>query len=122
MFPLMQILFVQGATLSVCPLDVPPPGVGLKTVTVLVPVEATSVPGIVADSCVELRNVVVRFDPFTRTTEFATKLVPLTVSARPPFPSVTVAGTMLVVVGTGLALPLKVCEFDGPPLVVALET
>jgi hypothetical protein len=100
----------------------PPPGVGLKTVMVRVPVAATSVPGIVAVSWLELTNVVARSDPFTRTTEFPTKFVPSTVSVNPPFPTVTVAGAMAVVVGTGFALTVNVCAFDVPPPGAGLKT
>ena len=70
---------------------------------VRVPVDVTSVPGIVALSLVELRKVVVLSDPFNRTTELATKFVPSTVSENPPLPTVTVSGAMEVVVGTGFA-------------------
>jgi hypothetical protein len=122
MLPSMQILFVQGVIDRVWLFEVAPPGVGLKTVIVRVPVDATSLAGIVADSCVELMNVVVRSEPFTRTTEFATKFVPFTVSAKPPLPTKTVDGAMLVVVGTGLALTVKVCELDVPPPGAGLKT
>src|SRR5947208_2735043 len=103
MLPSMQILFVHGTIVRVCGFEVPPPGVGEKTVMVRVPVDVTSVPGIVALSLVELRKVVVLSDPFNRTTELATKFVPSTVSENPPLPTVTVSGAMEVVVGTGFA-------------------
>src|SRR5438874_13564570 len=106
--PSTQIFFVHGVIESVWLLDVPPPGVGVKTVIVFEPVAETSLAGIVADSSVGLMNAVVRSDPLTRTTEFATKFVPLTVSAKPPLPAKTVAGAMLVVVGSGFALTVKV--------------
>ena len=51
--------------------DVPPPGVGLNTVTAAVPVAAMSLAGIAAWSCVLLTNVVVRLLPFQRTTDDA---------------------------------------------------
>jgi hypothetical protein len=108
MLPSMQILLVHGTMVSVFELDVPPPGVGLKTVIVRVPVEATSVPVMSAISSVELTNVVVRSDPLSRTTEFATKFVPSTVSAKPPLPAKTVSGVIDVRVGVGFALTVKV--------------
>jgi hypothetical protein len=45
-------------------LDVPPPGVGLTTVTLAVPAEAMSAAVVAAVNCVLLTNVVVRLDPF----------------------------------------------------------
>lgn len=48
-----KMLFSVGAgllTVNVCEFDVPPPGAGLKTVTVTVPAVATSLAGIVAVS------------------------------------------------------------------------
>jgi hypothetical protein len=44
--------------------DAPPPGAGLETVIVAVPVDATSVAGMAARTSVELTYVVTRFDPF----------------------------------------------------------
>src|SRR5262245_17688226 len=64
------------------PPDVPPPGAGEHTVTCPVPVVATSVAGIAADSCVLLTNVVGRSAPFHRTTDAATKLLPLATSVN----------------------------------------
>ena len=57
-------------------LEVPPPGAGLRTVTLAVPVVTISVAGIKAVSCVPLTNVVVRLEPFHRTIEPFTKSVP----------------------------------------------
>jgi hypothetical protein len=50
----------------------PPPGVGLKTVTVTVLAEAMSSAGIVAVNCVVLTKVVARTPPPHWTTELAT--------------------------------------------------
>ena len=54
---------------NVCDPDVPPPGVGLKTVTPAVPVAAMSLARIWARSWMLLTNVVVRSVPFQRTTD-----------------------------------------------------
>jgi hypothetical protein len=61
---------------KVAELEVPPPGVGLLTVTAAVPAEAISEVRIDAVSCVAETKVVVRFDPFQRTLEVETKPLP----------------------------------------------
>src|SRR6266850_1860645 len=101
----------------VCGLDVPPPGAELTTVTCGVPATATSAGGIVAVSCVAETYVVGRAAPFQRTTEPATKFVPVTVRVNPEAPAWTRFGLSPVVAGTGLlgALIVKVCGFDVPP-------
>ncbi len=53
--------------LKVWPVEVPPPGVGLKTVTVAVPAVVRFAAGMVALRCVESVYVVVRSVPFQRT-------------------------------------------------------
>ena len=72
---------IDGIGLSTSKLRVaiPPAGAGLKTMTVLVPITVMSEAGITAVRTVLLTNVVVRSEPFQRTTEFETKFVPLTV-------------------------------------------
>ena len=67
---------------KVAALDVPPPGAGLKTVTLADPAVAMSAAEMLADSWVSLTYVVVRSLPFQRTTEPLTKFVPLTVRAN----------------------------------------
>src|SRR5439155_1566806 len=89
MLPSMQMMFVHCVTESVCALEVPPPGAGVTTVTLCVPIPLESLAGSDAESCVELTNVVVRAAPSTCTTEFATKPVPLTVSGNAPPPTNT---------------------------------
>lgn len=102
--------------------DVPPPGVGLKTVTLALPPVATSAAVILAVSCVLLPpNEVVRLLPFHRTTEFAKKLVPVTVSVKALLPATTVLGARVVRVGDGL-LMVKVSALDVPPPRVGLKT
>ena len=66
-------------TVNVRPPDVPPPGVGLNTVTVDVPAESMSVTGMVACSDDALTYVVTRFSPSIRTTEPETKFDPVMV-------------------------------------------
>src|SRR2546426_6536604 len=92
--------------LKVCGFDVPPPGAGLTTVTCAVPPVAMSVAGMAAVSWVAETNVVARSAPFHRTTEPATKSVPVTVSVNPASPATADVGFSPVVVGTGLVLVL----------------
>src|SRR5256885_16747325 len=54
----------------------------MNTVTAALPGAATSLEGIVARSCVDDTNVVVRLAPFQRTTDDARKLLPFTVSSN----------------------------------------
>ena len=81
----------------------PPPGVGLKTVTLAVPAEAMSAAGIDAVSWIDETYVVVRSVPFHLTSELEMKFVPFTVSVKPDPPAVADEGLRLVVVGTGLS-------------------
>ena len=83
--------------------EVPPPGVGLKTVTWAVPAVAMSAARIDAVTWVEETYVVVRFVPFHLTTELEMKFVPFTVRVKPAPPAVADEGLRLVVVGTGLS-------------------
>ena len=64
------------------PLDVPPPGDGLTTLTVAVPTAVISDAGTVAVSEVDDTKVVARFAPFQVTTDVDTKFVPVTVSMK----------------------------------------
>ena len=106
--------------MSVCEFEVPPPGVALRTVMLRVPAVVRSEAGIVAVTCVLLTNVVVRFDPPTRTTESGRKFVPLTVRVNEASPTVLVVGRMLVVVEAGLLTEKLVVAL--PPPGVALFT
>ncbi len=81
--------------------EVPPPEV--KTVMLLVPVEVRSEAGIEAVNLVEETNVVVRFEPLNLTTEFETKLVPLTVIVKPLELITAEKGDIPVTVGTRVA-------------------
>ncbi len=107
--------------MKVWALEVPPPGAGLNTVTWAVPAVAMSAAVIAAVNWVEETKVVVRFDPFHRTTEPATKLLPLTVSVKAGPPAVAEEGLRLVVVGTGLLI-VKVRAPEVPPPGVGLNT
>src|SRR5439155_26693440 len=85
---------------NVCALDVPPPGVGLKTVTGAVPAEAMSPARICAWSWVLLTKVVVRLLAFHRTTDEATKFVPVSVSVNVSLPTTALLGAIELRVGT----------------------
>jgi hypothetical protein len=106
---------------KVAVLDVPPPGAGLKTVTLAVPAVATSLAGMAASSRVLETKVVRRSLPFQRTTEPLTKFVPVMVRVNPPLPATAVDGLMLLIVGNGLVM-VKVAMLDVPPLGAGLKT
>ena len=106
---------------NVCAVEVPPPGVELKTVTCAVPVEAMSLARIAACSCVLLTNVVVRLLAFQRTTEETTKFVPVTVSVKAPLPAAALLGEIELSVGAGLLI-VNVLAADVPPPGVGLKT
>src|SRR5882724_2114757 len=89
---------------SVKAVEVPPPGAGLTTVIEMVPEEATSLAGIAAVSWVLLTNAVLLLELFTRTTELATKLPPLSVSVNPALPALILAGEILESEGDGLLI------------------
>jgi hypothetical protein len=106
---------------NVWPFDVPPPGVGLTTVTVRVPAVATSVAVMAAVSVVPETYVVVRLEAFQRTTEVGTKLLPVTVRVKAWPPATADAGLSALVVGTGLVM-VKVRAPEVPPPGVGLKT
>src|SRR5438093_12123528 len=74
---------------NVCALEVPPPGVGLKTVTGAVPAVAMSAVVICALSCVLLPNVVARWLPFHCTVDELVKFVPVRASVKAAPPAAT---------------------------------
>ena len=82
--------------------DVPPPGVGLTTVTDAVPAVKTSVAGTVAVNCVALTKIVVSGVPFHCTTDPFTKLLPFTVRVNAKSPPVAKVGVSEVGKGKGL--------------------
>src|SRR2546423_14966378 len=91
-----------GAIVNGSAADVPPPGVGEKTLTCAIPTDATSAAPIAACSCVALTNVVGRLVPFQRTTDEATKPAPLTVSMNAALPTDIEPGERPLTFGSGL--------------------
>ena len=94
---------------KVAALDVPPPGLGLKTVTCAVPADAMSDARILACKPVVRPppvGVVVRFDPFHRTTDDEVNVLPLTVRVKAGSPAVLLLGLSEVMTGNG-AFTLK---------------
>jgi hypothetical protein len=87
---------------NVSPDEVPPPGVGLNTVTVAVPAEAILAAGTVAVTLVAETYVVVRLVPFHLTTEEEIKLLPFTVKVNEDPPAAAEVGLKEVAAGTGL--------------------
>src|SRR5215471_11156420 len=119
-----EILVSDGGglvTVKASPVEVPPPGVGVKTVIENVPAEATSDAGIVAVSCVLLTKVVVRLAPLTCTTEAETKLLPVTVNINPGLPAVALVGEILANDGGGLLTASdSVPEAEPPGLITPM--
>jgi hypothetical protein len=108
-------------TVKVTALEVPPPGVGLVTVTLKVPAVAMSEARIAAVSCVALTKVVVRVFPLNLTVELLTKFVPFTVKVNAVPPAFALTGERVVTVGTGL-FTVKLTALDVPPPGVGLVT
>src|SRR5215469_12680500 len=94
--------------------EVPPPGLGLTTVTEAVPAVAMSEAGTLAVNCELLTKVVLSGLPFQSTVAPETKPVPLTVSLNPAPPGLTASGTKgWLTRGTGFwpaATPATVSE------------
>ena len=68
-------------------------------------------------------KVVVRFDPFHRTTELAIKFDPLTVRVNPDPPAIALEGFRLVRAGTGFnGFIVKVNALEVPPPGAGLNT
>src|ERR1019366_1120868 len=97
-------------TVNSTEVDAPPPGSGLKTKTTPVPPLAMSLLRILALSCVELTNVVVRACPPKYTVVPETKFTPLTWSVNPALPAVTEDGETEEIMGTGLDFPVDPYE------------
>jgi len=95
-------MVVERLIVKVSPPDVPPPGDGLKTVTVALPAPEISEAGIRAVSVELLVKEVVRAFPFQRTTELPIKLEPFRVSVNVDTPTVAELGLMLARTGAGL--------------------
>jgi hypothetical protein len=93
--------------------DVPPPGLGVTTVTGNVPAVVSWAAGITAVNCAELAKVVTSEVPLSCTVDCGVKLVPVTVSVVSVLPASTVGGEMESRTGTGLmtvteAVPARV--------------
>ena len=90
---------------NVAAADVPPPGVGLNTVTLAVPAVATSEALTLAVNSVALTNVVVKLAVFHLITEPFIKLLPFTVKVKAAAPAAHVEGEVVVKVGIGFVMP-----------------
>jgi hypothetical protein len=84
--------------------DVPPPGVGEKTVICAVPTVVRSLAGTAVCSNVLLTKVVRRTAPFQRIVEVFTKPLPLTLRVNAALPTAAVDGDNEPIDGTGLLL------------------
>lgn len=91
-----------GLTVNAWAFEVPPPGAGLSTVILNVPMVVKSLAGMVAVSSVALTKVVARFESLSLTLDSGTKFAPLTVIVNSASPTVLFDGEMLAVVGAGL--------------------
>jgi len=108
-------------TVKVLDAEAPPPGAGLNTLTAAVRAEATSAAGIVAVKLVLSMKTAVRFEPFQRTTEPATKFEPVSVKLKPGPPAVELEGASALNEGAGLAT-VKVLDAEAPPPGAGLNT
>jgi hypothetical protein len=104
-------------TVNVTAVDVPPPGVGLVTVTGGVLAAAISLARITAVNEVELTNVVTLALLLKFTTDVETNPVPVTVSVNCAPPALADDGDNKVTVGAGLVVELtaKLTAVDVPP-------
>ena len=99
-----DILVIVGSGLTIVKvtvLEVPPPGNGLNTVMLNVPVAVRSDAGIDAVSCIEFTNEVDLSLPFHLTTDEEIKLDPLTVRVKAELLVVVDDGDILIIIGTG---------------------
>ena len=81
--------------------ELPPPGIGLITITARVPAAAISEAGICVDNWVELMNVVIRLVLLILITEAGTNPVPLTVNWKAGPPGIAECGSRLTITGAG---------------------
>src|SRR5207248_2409617 len=96
--------------------EVPPPGVGVNTVTCAVPDTDMSAALIDACSCAEFTNVVVRLAPLQFTTDRWTNPLPVTVRVKAAPPAVADDGDSELNDGVGLFATLIVnAEFPEVP-------
>ena len=95
--------------------EVPPPGAGLVTVTLAVPVLLMSIAGTCAVSWVALTKLVVSADPFQLITAPLTKPVPFTVNVKPAPPTIAFTGDSDVTVGVALPIENEAAPEVPPP-------
>ena len=98
----LAIVGTAAVTTNVKPVEVPPPGAGLVTVTAKLPAMATAVAGTMAVTWVAETNVVAKAAPLKLATEPLTRFVPFMVMVKSALPATTVAGVTPVIVGTKL--------------------
>jgi hypothetical protein len=103
--------------------EVPPPGLGLKTVTLADPPAATSLPEMDARNRFPFSKVVGRSAPFQRTTELEIKPDPATDRVNPALPATAEDGSINPMDGTGFgAVIVNDTEFEVPPPGLGLTT
>ena len=107
---------------NVCEPEVPPPGVGLKTVMLFVPAAEISAAVIVVVNWVELTSVVALVVVPHLITDWELKFVPFTVRVKSASPAVLDVGEMLETVGSGLLMVKVRLGVDVPPPGVGLVT
>jgi len=107
-------LFAAALMVNVSAFDVPPPGVGLVTLTAGVPTLATSVARIAAVSCVPFTNVVTRATPLNFTTDAFTKFVPFTVRVNAAEPAGMLVGESDDTDGAGFVAEPTIVTATGP--------
>ena len=108
-------------TVKVSALDVPPPGVGVETVTAAVPLAAMSAAVMAACKLVLETKVVERVLPFHWTVDVGMKFVPVTVNVKPAPPATAELGFKDATVGVGLPI-VKVSPLEVPPPGVGVKT
>lgn len=84
--------------------EVPPPGLGVTTVTGKTPALASWAEGIAAVNWVELSKFVVSEVPLSVTVDCWAKPVPVNVSVVSPLPAMTVEGEIELRAGTGFVI------------------
>jgi hypothetical protein len=99
----IEVMLTSGYVMvKVAAPEVPPPGVGVNTVTLADPPLAISEAGILAINCEVLIKFVGRLLPFHLTTDPLIKLEPFTVRLKSSPPEATVDGEIELNVGAGL--------------------
>ena len=101
----LVMMGVPPLMVNVAPEEVPPPGLGVNTVTVADPDEAMSLAGMVAEMAVVRPLLTVcdvdKLVPFHCTTELWSKVMPLTVRVNANPPAVALGGDNDVITGKG---------------------